>query len=66
MGVADRPALGQQPFDRGVDRAEGRAPAEDQQVADVRAEDLHGGDVVRDPAIFSARSICIRWWFSGS
>ena len=37
VGVGDRPALRLQALDRGADRAVGRAPAEDQQVAALRA-----------------------------
>ena len=38
-----------EPLDRAPDRAVGRAPAEDQQVAAVGPEDLERRDVVGDP-----------------
>ena len=47
--MGDAPALAVEPLDRAPDRAVRRAPAEDQQVAAVRPEDLQRRDVVGDP-----------------
>src|SRR2546427_1361936 len=48
VGVSNASALGLEPFDSTPDRPVGRAPAEDQQVASIRAVNLERRDVVGD------------------